>query len=232
MESLLVYIVRCVIMVLGIWIVSLILGKKSLLQFSAFDIGILMIVSNVIAQPLVSKDIFKTAIGAIILIISIIIIGRMSLKKKFYRADYKPSILVSNGIINKQELRKNHMSIYSLLSLLRAQGYSKVSDVNFAVLELGGSISVIPKNSARPVTVKDMNLPVAEAGFTFPVIMDGAVYPDMLEAAGYTEKWLVEQLTKSFKCEPGDVFYAEVESGGQLFVNLYTQSDKNEINLG
>jgi len=232
MDALLVYIVRCIIMILGIWIVSLILGKKSLLQFTAYDIGILMIISNVVAQPLVNKDTFKTAVGIIILALSIIIIGKMSLKKKFYRMDYTPSILVANGIINKEELRKNHMSIYSLLSLLRVQGYSKVSDVNFAVLELGGSISVIPKNSAKPVTVKDMNLPVPEEGFTFPVIMDGVVYLDMLEAANVTEKWLKEELGKNFKCEPGDAFYAEVDSSKTLYVNLYSQSEKNDVNLG
>lgn len=232
MDALLVYIVRCIIMILAIWIVSLILGKKSLLQFTAYDIGILMIISNVVAQPLVNKDTFKTAVGVIILALSIVIIGKMSLKKRFYRMDYTPSILVANGIINKEELRKNHMSIYSLLSLLRVQGYAKVSDVNFAVLELGGNISVIPKNSAKPVTVKDMNLPVPEEGFTFPVIMDGAVYPDMLEAAGVTDKWLRDELRKSFQCEPEDVFYAEVDSGRTLYINLYSQSEKNDVNLG
>ena len=226
MDALLVYIVRCIVMILGIWIVSLILGKKSLLQFSAYDIGILMIIANVVSQPLVSKDMFKTAIGIIVLILSVIVIGKLSLKKMFYRTDYTPSILVENGIINKQELRKNHMSIYALLSLLRVQGYAKVSDVNFCVLELGGSISVIPKNSAKPVTVKDMNLPIPEMLFTFPVIMDGVVYRDMLEAAGVTQEWLEDELRKSFGSMPGDVFYAEADSQRTLFVNLYCQSDK------
>lgn len=227
MEALLVYVLRCVIMVLGIWIVSLILGKKSLLQFSAFDIGILMIISNLISAPLASRDLFKTALGVGVLIISIIVIGRLSLKKRFYRMDYTPSILVSNGIINKDELRKNHMSINALLSMLRVQGYTKVSDVNMALLELGGSISVIPKNTARPVTVRDMDLHIAEEGFTFPVIMDGAVFLDMLMAAGVTEQWLCDELQRSHGCTPADVFYAEV-SGRTLHVNLFSQSWKKE----
>ena len=224
MEALLIYAVRCVVMVLVIWIVSIVLGKKSLLQFSAFDIGILMIVSTVIAQPLVTKDLFKTAIGVAILLGSIIVIGMLSLKSRFYRADYIPSVLVAHGVINKEELKKNHMSIHALLSLLRVQGIFKVSDVNYAILEVGGNISIIPRNSARPVTVRDMGLPVPEAGLTFPVVMDGVVYPDMLDAAGVTGEWLEDELQVRCRCTPADVFYAETD-GQDLFVNLYAQSN-------
>ena len=224
MEALLVYAVRCIVMVLVIWAVSMVLGKKSLLQFSAFDIGILMIVSTVIAQPLVTKDLFKTAIGVAILLASIIVIGKLSLKSRFYRADCKPSVLIANGVIKKEELKKNHMSIHALLSLLRVQGVSRVSDVNFAILEVGGNISIIPRNSAKPVTVRDMDLPVADEGLTLPVVMDGVVFPDMLEAAGVTGQWLEDELERRYRCTPADVFYAETDGRRELYVNLYSQS--------
>ena len=224
MEALLVYAARCVVMVLVIWAVSMVLGKKSLLQFSAFDIGILMIVSTVIAQPLVTKDVVKTAVGVVILLAGIIVIGKLSLRSRFYMADYRPSVLIAGGVIKKEELRKNHMSIHALLALLRAQGYTRVSDVNFAILELGGNISVVPRNSARPVTVRDMGIPVPNGGLTLPVIMDGVAYPDMLEAAGVTLQWLEDELKKRYRCVVADVFYAETDDRLGLYVNLYSQS--------
>ncbi|NLT16507.1 MAG: DUF421 domain-containing protein [Clostridiales bacterium] len=224
MEALLVYAARCVVMVLVIWAVSIVLGKKSLLQFSAFDIGILMIVSTVIAQPLVTKDVVKTAVGVVILLAGIIVIGKLSLRSRFYMADYRPSVLIAGGVIKKEELRKNHMSIHALLALLRAQGYTRVSDVNFAILELGGNISVVPRNSARPVTVRDMGIPVPDGGLTLPVVMDGVAYPDMLEAAGVTLQWLEDELKKRYRCVVADVFYAETDGRLGLYVNLYSQS--------
>lgn len=67
MIELAVYALRSLILILGIWFVSVIIGKKSLLQMTPFDIGILMIISNVVSQPLVNKDVFKTTFGIIVL---------------------------------------------------------------------------------------------------------------------------------------------------------------------
>lgn len=231
MISLIVYAVRCIILILGIWFVTIVIGKKSLSQFTAYDAGILMIISNVVSQPLVNKDAFKTTFGIILLSLSIIIIGKLSLNKKFYRVDFTPSVLIANGVINRDALKKNHLSIYSLFSLLRQQGYSKISDVNFAILEMGGNISVIPKNSARNVSIQDMSLAQPEQGMTFPVIMDGIVFHDMLKYAKVTEQWLKTELMLTYKVEIKDVFYAEVDDNKKLFINLYEQSNKNEFDM-
>lgn len=228
MVSLLVYAIRCIILILGIWFVTIIIGKKSFSQFTAYDAGILMIISNVISQPLVNKDAFKTTFGVILLSLSIIIIGKLSLSNKFYRMDYQPSILIANGVINREALRKNHISVYSLFSMIRQQGYSKIADVNFVILEMKGNISVIPKNSARNVTIEDMNLAQPEQGLTFPVIMDGVIYKDMLQYSGVSEQWLINELMIKYKAKPKDVFYAEVDDQQTLFANLFSQSNKKE----
>lgn len=226
MISLLVYILRSLIMVLGIWLVCLIIRKKGIMQFTPYDLGILMIISNVIAQPLVNKDSFKTVIGVLVLAFGMFLVGRLSLSKKFYKMDYTPSMLIANGVIDGKELKKNHLSIYSLLSLLRTQGYSKISDVNFAILEIGGNLSVIPKTTARPLTVQDMNLNLPEEGFTFPVIMDGKIEPKMLKYTGLTEDWLKSELSSKHQTSIEKVFYAEVNANQEIFINLYDQSVK------
>jgi len=227
MISLLVYIMRCLIMVAGIWLVCIIIRKKGILQFTPYDLGILMIISNVIAQPLVNKDSFKTVIGILILAFGMILIGRLSLSKNFYKMDYSPSMVIANGVIDGKELKKNHLSLYSLLSLLRTQGYSKISEVNFAILELGGNLSVIPKTSARPLTVQDMNLNLPEEGFTFPVIMDGKIELKMLKYADLTEDWLKNELSIKHQTSIEKVFYAEVDANKKVFINLYDQSVKD-----
>lgn len=224
MLSLLVYVIRCLILVFGIWFVSIIIGKKSLSQLTPFDVGILMIISNVVSQPLVNKDSFKTTFGIILLSLSIIVVGKLSLNRKFYRVDYTPSILIANGVIKKEQLKKNRLSLFALMSMLRIQGYNKLADVNFAILELGGDLSVIPKNSAKPVTVQDMKLQQPEESVTLPIIMDGEVFKDMLPYAGVTEQWLRDELQKTFHVAPEEVFYAEADNTPTLYVNLFSQS--------
>jgi len=175
----------------------------------------------VIAQPLLTKDCFKTVVGTLILAISTIIIGKLSLNSKFYQIDYSPSVVIANGQIIRETLKKNRLNIYTLFSMLRIQGYTKLSDVNFAILEVGGDLSVIPKTSARPLTPKDMNLMFPEEGLTYPVIIDGIILKDLLQKANISEEWLADQLSNTFKTTPEKVLYAEIDSNKQLFINLH-----------
>jgi uncharacterized membrane protein YcaP (DUF421 family) len=210
-------------MVVGAWLISIIIGKKSLLQFTPYDIGILMIISNVVAEPLVIKDSFKSIFGVIVLALCIVALGKISLNKKYYRVDYTPTILIANGVINYEKLKKSHLSVFALASLLRSQGYN-ISDVNFAILEMEGTVSVIAKTAARPPRMKDLNLTAKEEGISYPVIIDGEIFEQMLPYANITKEWLTGELKASFKAKPKEVFYAEINSENKLFVNLFSQS--------
>jgi uncharacterized membrane protein YcaP (DUF421 family) len=220
----LVYALRSLVLVLAIWLVGVILGKKALLQMSAFDLGILMIISNVISQPLVNKDIFKTSFGVIVIALFAVLIARMALRRRFYRLDFEPVILVASGVMRRDALKKCRMSAFTLMSMLRAQGFMKLQDVNFAVFEMGGNLSVFPRNSARPVTVEDLALKQPEEGLTMPVIVDGQIFRDMLDYAKVDEAWLRDQLHSLYRARPEDVFYAEIDDQKALYVNLMSES--------
>ena len=136
-------------------------------------------------------------------------------------------ILVSSGVMRRDALKKCRMSAFTLMSMLRAQGYNKLQDVNFAVFEAGGNLSVFPKNSARPVTVKDLALKQPEEGLTMPVIVDGQIFRDMLDYAKVDETWLRDQLHSQFMARPEDVFYAEIDDQKALYVNLMNETMGN-----
>ncbi len=224
MVMFLVYALRSLILVLAIWFVSVILGKKAMLQMTPFDLGILMIISNVVSQPLVNKDVFKTAFGVIVLALGAIVIARMTLGRRFYRMDFAPVILVAGGVMRKDALKKCRMSAFTLMSMLRAQGFLRLQDVNFAVFEAGGNLSVFPRNSARPATVQDLSLNQPEQGLSMPVIVDGQIFRDMLDYAKVDEGWLRDQLHSLYRARPEDVFYAEIDDQKALYVNLQSDS--------
>jgi len=223
MIVLLVYLVRCLVMIIATWLICNFVGKKSLGQFTPYDVAILFIVSNVISQPLVNTDLFKTAFGVVILSVSIVIISKLSLKRQFYGIDGMPSVVIANGKLIKEELKINHLNLYTLLSMLRIQGYNKIEDVNYAILEPGGQISVIPKSGVRPPTTKEMNLNISDEGLTFAVIVDGKINKRILPYVKINENWLVNELHSAYKVKPKDVFYAEVDSNKKLYVNLYKE---------
>lgn len=219
MEAALIYIGRCIILILATWFICSFLGKKSLAQFTPYDIAILFIISNVVSQPLVNKDTVKTAIGIIILACSVVIISRLSLFRWFYQIDGSPSILIDRGKINEKTLKKNHMNVGILLSMLRIEGYYKVSDVYYAILEPGGQLSVLPKVAARPATIEEVGLNIVQDGLSYSVITDGKINPSELEKASVTQAWLIQNLKKSYHVGVEEVFYAEVDSEKQLYVS-------------
>ncbi|MGD6794382.1 DUF421 domain-containing protein [Metabacillus indicus] len=215
-----IYIIRSVIVIAGTWLVTNFIGKKSIAQLTPYEIAILFILSNVGAQPLVSIDTFKTAFGMVILGISIILISKVSLSKLFYGMNAEPAIVVSNGQIDRMQLKKNRMSIYSLLSMLRVQGYFKVEDVEYAILEPSGDLSVLPKVSARPLTPEDLNLKPEQDTLSYAVIIDGDIKEHALASVQQTKEWLINELMAQYKTASKDVLYAEADSQGNLFANI------------
>lgn len=219
--SAVVFIVRSIVVMLFSWLCVRLIGKRSISQLTAYDFTALMILSNVAAEPLVYKVTSKAFLGTVIISLFTILIGYLSLKKKFYNIDAKPDIVISKGKINKQVLIKNRMNLPFLLSLLRLQGYSRLSDVEYAIIEPDGNLSVIPTSQSRPVTPKDMNIKTKYEGLTLPIIIDGEIQYTNLKFANKDIKWLNQELHNKGAASPEEVFLAELDTSGKLNVDLF-----------
>lgn len=227
--SIITYCIRCSFMFLVVWLGLRIVGKKSIAQISTYDLTCILIISNIGAEPLVYKVPSKATLGVIFLALITILIGRLSLNKRFYNADDKPSIVIVNGKIDKEELRKNNLNIPFLLSQLRLKNYPKISDVDYAIVEPDGQISVIPKSQQRAVTPKDLNIKTKYEGLGLPLIIDSQIQYRNLEYANLSIKWLNNEIEKS-QSNIENISIAELDSQGQLYICLYkdiTDSKKN-----
>ncbi|HOV27408.1 MAG TPA: DUF421 domain-containing protein [Pseudobacteroides sp.] len=220
MEAL-VYIARCVIVLLFSWFCIRLIGKKSISQLTSYDFTALMILANVAAEPLVYKISSKAFLGSLTIALVTIIIGYLSLRKKFYNIDTKPDIIIVNGKVDKEALKRNRMNLPFLLSLLRLQGYTKVSDVEFAILEPDGNLSVIPTSQSRPVTPNDLKLDTQYEGITLPLIIDGEIQHNNLKFAKLDNAWLDKEIKKLGASRAEDVFLAELDSTGKLNIDLF-----------
>ncbi len=226
MEAL-VYIARCVIVLLFSWFCVRLIGKKSISQLTSYDFTALMILANVAAEPLVFKISSKAFLGSLAIAVVVVIIGWMSLQKRFYNFDAKPDIIIINGKVDKVALKRNRMNLPFLLSLLRLQGYSKVSDVEFAIIEPDGNLSVIPTSQSRPVTPNDLKLNTQYEGITLPLIIDGEIQYNNLKFAKLDTAWLNKEIMKSGASKAEDVFLAELDTTGKLNVDLFNDPIDN-----
>lgn len=224
--SIVVYILRCAIMLLVTWTGVRIMGEKSLSEMTAHDLAVLMLLTTVAAEPLVVRVSSKATLGVFTLVILTILIGCLSLRKFFYNIDSKPIIIIAEGKIIEKELKRIHMNIPLLLSELRNKGYPNVSDVRYAILEPSGKMSIIPESQASPITPKELGIPTAPVNLSFPLVIDGEVDEKNLAFLKKDRKWLLEQL-QAFEVRNFDeILLAQYDSSGQLFVNLKNREIK------
>ena len=188
---------------------------------TSYDFAAITIMANVAAEPLVYKIQSKSLIGSLIIAFMAVFIGWLSLRKRFYNVDAKPSILIANGKVLQDELGKNRMNLPFLLSLLRLEGYANVSDVEFAILEPNGNLSVLPKSQNRPIQPKDLQINTDYEGLALPLVIDGEIQYNNLKYANLKVDWLYQEIGKAGAQKPEEIFLAELKSTGELYVDLY-----------
>lgn len=228
MIEIIVYMARCLIMLLATWTAVRIVGKKTIAQMTSYELAGILLLTTAAAEPLVFKVPSKATVGAFTVALGTIAIGWLSLKKGFYNIDSKPGIVVVNGKIDKKVLKDNKMNLPFLLSQLRIKGYSKVSDVEFAIIEPNGNISVIPKSQSRPVKPTDLQLDTKYEGLALPLVIDGEIQYANLKYANLDTNWLNNEIKKGGAEKVEQVFLAELDTQGKLYIDLY--SDKNGQN--
>jgi len=133
----------------------------------------------------------------------------------------QPTMLIEQGKIQEKNVRKSNLSIPDMLSMLRQKNAFKLSDVEFAVLEPDGQMSVMKKSELNPLSPLLANIPVVNEQVPHIVIMEGKVMTKTLLDTGYTQGWLLGEIIKQGARDYPDVALAQLDSNGNLYVDLY-----------
>ena len=191
-----------------------IMGKRQIGEMQVSELVTTILLSELAAGPIADADIpLVFAVIPIGALVSIEVI--ISFLKPIF--DGKPSILISNGRLNTEEISRVRISIEELLSQLRIAGISDIDDVNYAILEQNGQLSVIEKKSRQAVTNEDLGKKPTETGIAHAVVVDSKISDFDLGIIGKSREWLSERLTRR---------HANIED-----VVLFTVDDSGKENL-
>lgn len=200
------------------------MGNKQVSQMTMFDYITGITIGSIAAEmatdleegfhrPLIAMLIY----GFVAALLSV-------LSNKFLKArrfiDGTSLILLENGKLFKKNLKKANLNINELLVQCRLMGYHNISDIQTAVLEPNGRISILPKASARNVTNKDMNLSPQEDKLPVTIILDGKVLEENLKFTGNNKTWLKKQLENQGIKNTDEIFYASCD--GNNCLSVYT----------
>jgi uncharacterized membrane protein YcaP (DUF421 family) len=221
-SDILTTIVQSLVSVIILFILTRIMGEKQLSQLTFFDYVSGISIGSIAAALAVDSSIgYPSGLtGLIIFALFPIVLSFLSMKS--YRArkllDGTPTILVYNGQIVEKNLKKTHLTINDLLEECRLKNAFNIADVEFAILETDGRISVELKAPSKPLTPKDMNIAAAYKGLCLNVIIDGKILEDHLGMIGRDRRWLEQELKNQNVLDYKEVFLGYIDSGNNLIV--------------
>lgn len=208
---------------LAVLLISRIIGKKLLAQLTYFDFVIGIILGTIAGAFVVQTTRgLMVLISPLVLALAILAIEGLALKNRFFRklAQGEPLVVIRNGKILEENMKRVRYDLQNLRTQLRGQGVFDFSEVEYAVLEPNGQLSVLKKSQHLPVTPKDLDLKSGYKGLPTEIILDGEVLTRNLQANGLDFNWLYRELQARNVADVKDVFYAALNTDGSLYVDL------------
>lgn len=230
-QSMLVLVIRTLILYAVVVTSMRIMGKRQIGELQPSELVVAIMISDLASVPMQAIDIPLLAgvIPVLTLIVAEVVMSFISLKSKTARRFItgEPSIIIYNGHVNEGELKRLRFNLNDLQEQLRIGGFPNLTDVEVAVLETNGQISIIPKKDARTVTVRDMRLQYAvRENLPYMLISDGVLNKTELKRSGKTEKWLTEQLKRQGIARIKEVFIASYDENDGFYLQRKGEEDE------
>lgn len=214
---------RTVLIYFAVFFMLRIMGKREIGKLSVFDLVISIMIAEIAVlvieetdKPLSAGFIPMFTLVGIQLLIAYITLKNRTLRSWF---DGKPSLIINKGKLNREEMKKQRYSLDDLMLQLRENKVTRVSDVEFAMLETSGKLTVIKKdNISKPENPIDTES-IRYEGLPLPLIMDGKVQDDNLKKINKTRFWLKNQIQMKGAKDFKEVFFCSIDYKGSVFVD-------------
>ena len=211
---------RSIVLYIIVLIVMRLMGKREIGQLQPFELAISIMIADLASIPMTDTGvpIFNGIIPILGLLIMHLIISVMNLKSSKAREIIcgKPSILIYRGKINEKNLKKERFTINELEERLRGNNVMNLGDVEYAILETSGQVTVILKPEKRSTIPEDFNITPEYEGIPYDLVIDGKVMAKNLEAIGKNYNWLKKQVEK-FEIKPEEALVVTIDGKGQIF---------------
>jgi len=211
-------------------ILTRIIGRKLLAQMSYFDFVVGITIGSISGSYVVQmvKGMW-ILIAPVLLTLCAIAFDYIHLKKLRLRklAEGEPVIVIQNGNIMEDNMRKLRYHLDDLEMQLRDKGVFDFNEVEFAVLESHGQLSVLKKTQFQPVTPKDMNMKTGYKGLSMEIIKDGDILDKNLQQNNLSIDWLKQELKNRNIQKVSDVVYAAINTDKVLYISLRQKTLKN-----
>ena len=219
---------RAIVLYLIVLVVMRLMGKREIGQLQPFELAISIMIADLASIPMteIGIPIFNGIVPILGLLVMHLILSLINLKSLKAREIIcgKPSILIYRGKINEKELKKERFTINELEERLRGNNVVNLGDVEYAILETSGQVTVIQKPEKRNTIPEDFNIVPEYEGSPYDLVVDGKVMNKNLKVIGKNYNWLKKQVEK-FDIKPEEALVVTIDGKGQIFCQKKEEVD-------
>lgn len=212
--------IRSIILYIIILIVMRLMGKREIGQLQPFELVIAIMIADLASIPMTEAGIpiWSGIIPILALLIMHLIISMMNMKSIRMREIVcgKPTILIYRGKIDEEALKKERFTINELEERLRGNNINNIGDVEYAILETSGQLTVIQKPNKRNTIPEDFNIMPDYEGISYDLVIDGVIMRENLQKIGKNYEWLKKSVQK-FGFNPEQALIVTLDGKGQIF---------------
>lgn len=217
-EEYMIILFRTLLLYLLILLIFRLMGKREIGELSILDLVVYIMIAEMASLSIENtKDpLMNTLLPIFILVIIQISLALLSLKSKKFRdvVDGKPTVIINNGKIDEQAMKAQRYNFDDLLLQLREKDVGNIADVEFAILEPSGKLSIFQKNQGSQDGSDQEN-----GSLALPLIIDGEIQEDNLLLIDKTSDWLLKQLKEKGYEEPGEISFCSFQNG-EFYIDL------------
>ena len=216
----LIIFIRSILLYIIVLIVMRLMGKREIGQLQPFELAISIMIADLASTPMADTGIPLTngIIPILALLVMHLVISILNIKSIKARQILcgKPSILIYRGKINEKNLKKERFTVNELEERLRGNNIVNIGDVEYAILETSGQITVIQKPNKRTTIPEDFGIEPEYEGIAYDLIVDGKVMYENLKILKKDYDWLKKQVNK-FEILPEQALLATIDGKGNFF---------------
>lgn len=222
--------IRTIILYILVLIVMRFMGKREIGQLQPFELAISIMIADLATIPMAETGIPISSgvvpiLGLLVMHLTISVINLKSIKMREIICG-KPAILIYRGRIQEKTMKKEKFTINELEERLRGYNVTNIGDIEYAILETSGQISILQKPNKRNAIPEDFGIMPEYEGIAYDLVIDGKVMKENLEKLDKDYNWLLKQV-EPFGIKPEEALIATIDGKGNFFCQEKEGKKKN-----
>ncbi|MGM0846210.1 MAG: DUF421 domain-containing protein [Bacillota bacterium] len=211
--------------------ITIYMGKRAIGELPVFDFLIILTLGSVVGADIADPEVQHLQTGIAIIAIGVLqkVVSKLKIANRTIGRllTFEPTVVIQNGKLLRKNIKQINYSVDNVLQMLREKDVFTIDDIETAIIESSGSLSVYKRAQKQTATAGDLGILHSSPGIAVPVIMEGTIYQNVLQHYNLSDQWLTQQLKTKGVENTTEVFFASINKNLELHISLKDENPKS-----